>query len=158
MDIHIHLERKHAFIFALFTTLLLGGLFAVAFGGNDPTVVGHSAGELIINSSSIVDNSVTATDIDESTLAGAPCTTITGGAGLCDGGDATGLTTVDQSAFNTCSPATTCSVSCSSGTMVGCGCEPSTAIAIVDHHITGNTCTCGIASSGTINVRGICIS
>lgn len=166
MKIEVTLTNRHAVLIA--SAIVLAGMLSVfAFGGSNPSLMGHSALELIVNSSSIVDGSVLGADITANTLGAtqidsaslaSECSTITGGAGLCDGGDATGLTSVDQSNFNTCGGATTCSVSCASGSMVGCGCEPSAPQPINDHHITGNTCTCGTTVATTINVRGICIS
>lgn len=156
MKLEVTLTNRHAIMLA--SAIVIAGLLgAFAFGGSNPLVMGHSALELIVNSSSIVDNSVTAADIDSSSLA-SECSTITGSAGLCDGGDSVGLTSVDQSNFNSCGGATTCSVSCASGSMVGCGCEPSAPQPINDLHITANTCTCGTTVATTINVRGICIS
>ena len=68
MEFYIDIKRRHAFIIALASSLLFGILLVNAFGGNNPSVVGHSALELIVNGSSVVDDSLTGADIDESTL------------------------------------------------------------------------------------------
>lgn len=68
MDIYITINKKHATAFALFASLLLCVLLVRGFGGSNPSVMGHSALELIVNSSSVVDDSLTGDDIDESTL------------------------------------------------------------------------------------------
>ena len=79
-------------------SLLLSVAVVVAFGGSNPSVMGHSALELIVNSSSIVDNSVGAADIDSTSLA-SECSSITGGASLCDGSDQD--TDTDQQSLGT---------------------------------------------------------
>lgn len=86
MELRIKIDKKHVYILAVLTMLLLGGMGAFAFGGNNPSVLGHSAAELIVNSTSVVDDSLGAADIDSTSLA-TECSTITGSAGLCDGAD-----------------------------------------------------------------------
>ena len=100
MEIRIIINKTHFYLLAALTTLLFGGIAAVAFGGSSPAIMGHSAGELIVNSASVVDNSIGAADIDSTSLA-SECTSITGGASLCDGSDQDTDTRCDTTSCNT---------------------------------------------------------
>jgi len=46
MDIHIHVEKRHLAVIALFVLVLAGALIVNAFGGTQPEVMGHSPGEI----------------------------------------------------------------------------------------------------------------
>src|SRR5262245_62166146 len=68
--VSIELTRRHAYLLSIVAVFALAVSLVTAFGGTNPAVVGHSALELIVNGSSVVDNSLTGDDIDESTLVG----------------------------------------------------------------------------------------
>ena len=46
---NINIGRKEAVFFVAFFAVTLGIGIVVAWGGNDPTMMGHSTGELEIN-------------------------------------------------------------------------------------------------------------
>ncbi|MBS3148146.1 hypothetical protein J4219_04640 [Candidatus Woesearchaeota archaeon] len=65
MRFEIEVKRLHAYVFSSLVVILLSIGLVNAFGGSNPVVLGHSAAELIVNGSSIVDGSVNASDIDQ---------------------------------------------------------------------------------------------
>src|SRR3989344_984640 len=80
MNVTINFTKRQLYTFLFALSLVFASVLVVAFGGTDPTVLGHSARELLVNGSSIADNNITSThvldnsltgsDIDESTLSG----------------------------------------------------------------------------------------
>lgn len=75
IKIEIYVRRRDAVILSALLVLVALGLGVTAFGGSNPAVLGHSAGELIVNSTSVVDNSLTGDDILESSLGTVPSAT-----------------------------------------------------------------------------------
>lgn len=70
MQLIINIGKKHLYILALITVLLLTAIFATAYGSSNPAVFGHSEGELLVNSTSIVDGSITGVDIANDAVTG----------------------------------------------------------------------------------------
>ena len=75
MEIQISVKKSHLYGFLSCLIVILGAFMVSAFGGSNPSVLGHSAAELIVNGTSVVDNSLTGADIDESTLGTVPSAT-----------------------------------------------------------------------------------
>ena len=46
VDIHIHVEKKHLYLFGGLFLLLVGMGFLYSFGGDSPPYMGHSSGEI----------------------------------------------------------------------------------------------------------------
>src|ERR1041385_1446933 len=70
MELHISIQKHHLVILA-FLILVLGVMKVGAFGSGGPaSVVGHSAEELVVDSSSIVDGSIQTADIGNSQVTG----------------------------------------------------------------------------------------
>lgn len=86
MALTIRLENKHLLLLALLVGFIVGIGTASAFGGSSPAVLGHSAGELIVDTTSVVDNSLTGSDILESSLGTVPSATSAGTASICSDG------------------------------------------------------------------------
>ncbi|RJQ21026.1 hypothetical protein C4580_03320 [Candidatus Woesearchaeota archaeon] len=163
MDVRINVEKKHLYGFAAFTLLLASALLTVAFGTDNPAVFGHSALELIVNSSSIVDGSIQGADIGtnaigaaqiDSTSLASECTSITGGAGLCDGSDADSIGISSCSRFSG-SPSASCGGS-ERLTGGGCSCPGGAVVSQTFSTPAGNlggglTCTC-TAGAATADV------
>jgi hypothetical protein len=68
INLSIRIEKKHVYVFVALFVLLLGIALVNAFGSSNPSVVGHSAGELIVDSTSIVDGSINASKINTSQI------------------------------------------------------------------------------------------
>ena len=88
MEYRINIKKKHAYLLALMSALFITTLIVNAFGGNNPAVLGHSAGELIVDGTSVTADSLNGTQINESAL---NCSAITGNTSLCDSRDDGGL-------------------------------------------------------------------
>ena len=89
MALTLRLENKHILLLVALIGFVLGIGTAAAFGGASPSVLGHSAGELIVDSTSVVDDSLTGSDILESSLGIVPSAssaTTAGSAGVCSDG------------------------------------------------------------------------
>ena len=48
MHIGIDIQKRHFYVLMAAIALLFGAVMVIAFGGNNPSVFGHSAGELAI--------------------------------------------------------------------------------------------------------------
>jgi len=68
MRFTINFQKKHFYVLLLVGVLIFGALVVRGFGGSNPSVLGHSAGELIVDSSSITDGSITGADIDNTSV------------------------------------------------------------------------------------------
>ncbi len=68
MAIDIRIENKHIFVLGMILALFAGLILVIGYGGNDPTLVGHSAGELLVDSSSIVNGSIQSEDIADGAI------------------------------------------------------------------------------------------
>ena len=58
MKIEINIEKKHLFVFIALSVLIIGIFFVIAYGGNNPSVVGHSIGELNLSPIYVVNDKV----------------------------------------------------------------------------------------------------
>jgi len=105
MNININLGKKHFYTMLVLIVLLMFSVLVYAFGSSDPAVFGHSAGELIVDGTSIVNESITGEDINISTLNG---TALSLTAGDLNCTDCIGNTEIDASTFAlTCIETTT---------------------------------------------------
>ncbi len=107
MEIQISVKKSHLYGFLSCLIVILGAFMVSAFGGSNPSVLGHSAAELIVNGTSVVDNSLTGADIDESTLGTVPSATSATSANSANSANTANTASVALNA-NACSNDGTC--------------------------------------------------
>lgn len=103
MHFEIEITRKHAYVVSSLLVVLISVGLVNAFGGNNPIVLGHSAGELLVNGTSVVDNSLTGDDILESSLGTVPSATSASSASSASSvscTDCLGSSQISESSFN----------------------------------------------------------
>ncbi|MBD3318514.1 hypothetical protein GF342_01250 [Candidatus Woesearchaeota archaeon] len=93
MKVEANIKNEHIYILAAILVVLSGLFFAYAYGGSNPAIVGHSAGELVVTGESIVNESITGADIannsiqgtqiEESTLGTVPSASSASSASIC---------------------------------------------------------------------------
>jgi len=134
MDIRIHFEKRHLYVFGILTAVLISGWLVNAFGTSNPAVFGHSAGELIVDSSSIVDSSINVSKVNTSqiqarvtgTCAGNNFVQSVGSGGTvgCGAGPSTGLSGCTRQIGVGSGSGSSRTATCSSGVVIFAACYP----------------------------------
>jgi len=70
MEIMINIRKMHLYVLFGLLAVFFGVILVNAFGTSDPTVFGHSAGELVVTGDSITNGTIVAEDLVANTLTG----------------------------------------------------------------------------------------